>query len=116
MSYAERLEVCDTIERLRDQLESLVVRGVASAGPSDLSALTAMQADLAREGVHHLAGRVEALLDAVRGGRRDAPRALLTVLAVLRVTERVLTLETAAELLAGDDAGVGASRDDEAEA
>lgn len=98
----ERLEIADTVEAVRRELEGLVVRGLQAAGPADLARLEGLRAELERAGARHLSGRLQVLLDRTRGADRAAPSALMDALSTLRVFERVLTLDTVAALL--DDA------------
>lgn len=93
-------EIVQTIERLRGELDDLTVRGLRSAGPGHLVPLTALREDLERVGAGHLAGQIGAVIDAIRADDRSAAAALLRAQASLRVFERVLTLEVAAEKLA----------------
>jgi hypothetical protein len=92
-------EVVQTIERLQSAFEDLVVRGLRAAGPGQLTALEAMQSELERTGAGHLAGRIGALVTAVRNDDRAAAAALLRAQASLRVFERLLTQEVAADSL-----------------
>jgi hypothetical protein len=96
---AETAEIGQTLERLQGAFEDMTVRGLRSAGPEHLATLAAVREELERIGAGHLAGRLAAVLDAIRSHDRAAAAALLRAQASLRVFERILTLETAAELL-----------------
>ena len=96
---AETDEIVQTIERLQSAFEDLAVRGLRSAGPADLATLTALREEFERIGADHLAGRIVAVIDAIRNDDRAAAAALLRAQASLRVFERVLTLEVAADSL-----------------
>ena len=96
---AETDEIVQTIERLQGELEDLTVRGLRSSGPEHLGALTALREEFERIGADHLAGRIAGLVEAVRNDEVGAAAALLRTQASLRVFERVLTLETAADAL-----------------
>jgi hypothetical protein len=98
---AELDEIVQTIERLQGEFEDLAVRGLRSAGPEHLASLSALREELERVGAGHLAGRIAAVVDAIRAGDRSAATALLQAQASLRVFERVLTLEAAGDLLVG---------------
>jgi hypothetical protein len=88
-------EIVHTIERLQTSLEELAVRGLRSAGPQDLKALSSLREEFQRIGAEHLAGRIGVLSDAIRDDDRTAAASLLRAQASLRVFERILTLETA---------------------
>jgi hypothetical protein len=92
-------EIVQTIGRLEGRLEELTVRGLRSAGPEQLAALSALREEFERIGADHLAGRVAELVAALRNDDPKAAPALLRTQASLRVFERILTLETAAEAL-----------------
>src|SRR5438132_12268549 len=95
----ETAEIVQSLERLQGALEDLAVRGLRAAGPGQLATLEALRAEFERVGAGHLAGRVAAVITAVRNDDRSAAAALLRAQASLRVFERVLTLEVAANLL-----------------
>jgi ABC-type transporter Mla MlaB component len=98
---AETEEIVQTIERLQGALENLAVRGLRSAGPQDQATLHALREEFERIGAAHLAERVTAVITAIEQDDRGAAAALLRAQASLRVFERVLTLEVAAETLRG---------------
>ncbi|MCB9689000.1 MAG: hypothetical protein H6735_28415 [Alphaproteobacteria bacterium] len=100
MVPVERLEIADTLEALRRELEELVVRGVRTASSADVARLDGTREELARLGAAHLAERLGTLVDATRADRPEAARALLDAWTTLRVFERVLTLDTVADALA----------------
>jgi hypothetical protein len=95
----EITEIAQTVERLEVALEDMTVRGLRAAGPQDLARLRALHEDFQRIGADHLAGRVAALVDAVRNDDRGAAAALLRTQTSLRLFERLLTLEVAAAAL-----------------
>jgi hypothetical protein len=99
----EREEICRTIETLRSELEGLLVRGLSAAGPDDIRMISVVHEEFTRVGAAHLAGRLDALLAAIRASDRGAPTALLLAQTSLRVFERVLTLDTVAGMLAAAD-------------
>jgi hypothetical protein len=92
-------EIVQSLDRLQSAFEDLTVRGLRAAGPSQLTTLEALRAELERVGANHLAGRVAAVINAVRNDDRSAAAALFRAQASLRVFERVLTLEVAGDLL-----------------
>jgi hypothetical protein len=101
----ETEEIAQAIDRLQAAFEDLAVRGLRSAGPSDLAALRAAGTEFERVGAGHLAERIAAVVGAIENDDRGAARALLRAQASLRVFERVLTLEVAAgalQALAGE--------------
>jgi hypothetical protein len=95
----ERNEICVTIETVRDQFQTLVVRGLRSAGPSDIKVLEGMSSEFVRVGATHLATQLTALCDAVKGDDRKSSLLLMRAQTSLAVFERVLTLDTAAKAL-----------------
>jgi hypothetical protein len=96
---AETDEIVHTVERLQSALEDLAVRGLRSAGPGDLATLTALREEFERIGADHLAGRIAAVVDAIRTNDRTAAAALMRAQASLRLFDRVLTLEVAGDVL-----------------
>jgi hypothetical protein len=99
-SASETAEVIRAVERLRGEFDDLAVRGLRTAGPEHLASLDALRDEFRRVGAEHLAGLIGAVAEAIRANDRAAARALLRAQASLRVFERVLTLEVAAEALA----------------
>jgi hypothetical protein len=92
-------EILQTVERLHGALADLVVRGLRAAGREQLALLASLRQELERIGGHHLASRLADLLDGLRQGERSAAAALLRAQTSLRLFERILTLEHAADLL-----------------
>jgi hypothetical protein len=97
----EHQETLQTLEYLQQVTENLLVRGLRSVGAQELQTLGALEAELARIGASHLAGRIGKLRQCLQEDPPAAARVLLSTQASLRVFERVLTLEWAAEALAG---------------
>lgn len=95
----ETAEIVQTIEHVQNTLEDLAVRGLRSAGAEQVNTLSALREEFERIGVSHLAGRIAALIEALRNGDVRAAAALLRAQASLRVFERVLTLQVAAQTL-----------------
>lgn len=92
-------EIVQTIERLQGEFEDLAVRGLRSVGPQHLGTLQAVREEFERIGAGHLAGRIAAVVEAIRSDDRGAAAALLRAQAELRVFERILTLEVAGEII-----------------
>jgi hypothetical protein len=109
---AEVEEIASTLENLRARMVELVVRGLASVAPGDLSTLEVLTDSYERHGLAHITSRLRTMLHAITGDARNAPVALLSAYTSLHVFERVLSLEAAAT--AWEQALAG--REDEAEA
>jgi hypothetical protein len=88
-------EVQQTIDHVQRVLEDLMVRGLRSAGPGEMTTLANLTQELSRVGAHHLAARLEALGAAITRDDGSASGVLLHAQAGLRVFERILTLEVA---------------------
>jgi hypothetical protein len=101
-------ELRGALDRLHAALNDLAVRGLRAAGPTDLARLSALRDEFHSAGAGGLAGRLSALLDAVRADDRSAAPALLRAMTALRLFDRMLTLEVAAAALAV----AGAENDD----
>lgn len=95
----ETVEIVQTIEHVQSAFEDLAVRGLHSAGPEHLATLSALREEFERISAGHLAGRIAAVVEALRGGESGAAVALMRAQASLRVFERVLTLQIAAQTL-----------------
>ncbi len=113
-------EIASTLEHLRARMVDLVVRGLASVAPGDLTALTTLTDACERDGMTHVASRLRAMLRAITGDAATAPAAMLSAWTSLHVFERVLSLEVATAAWAraialrdGEDEG---DEDDEDEA
>jgi hypothetical protein len=96
----EIAELRDALDRMYAALEDLVVRGVRAAGANDLARLTALRDEFRTAGAEHLAGRLTAVVDAVRADDRGAAAAVLRAMTALRLFDRMLTLEVAGRALA----------------
>ena len=97
--HAELHEVSDAISRLRDVLQDLIVRGLRVCGPQQLGPLRALQIELARVGASNLEQRLQSLIATIESDADSAAAELLRTQAVLRVFERVLTIQFAELLL-----------------
>jgi hypothetical protein len=103
-------EIVYTLGRLQAELEDLAVGGLRAAGPERLPVLKALRDDLGRAGASAIAARLDVLVEAIQGDRREAGAALMRAQAGVRLFERLLTLDVAAARLAAlADAGKGAS-------
>ncbi len=104
---AEVEEIASTLENLRARMVDLVVRGLASVAPGDLSTLEALTDSYERQGLAHITSRLRTMLRAITSDTRNAPVALLSAYTSLHVFERVLSLEAAAtaweQAIAGRD-------------
>ena len=94
-------EVVGALFASQQALEELVVRGLQSTGPDDVHRLHAIGEEFRRAGASYVAEQIEALVRHVRSAEPGAPRALLRAQTVLRVFERVLSIDVATAALAG---------------
>ena len=92
---AEVEEIASTLEDLRARTVDLVVRGLASVAPGDLTVLEALTDTYERSGLTHITSRLRAMLRAIPSDPPNAPTALLAAYTSLHVFERVLSLEAA---------------------
>jgi hypothetical protein len=92
-------EITQTVRQLQAEFEDLAVGGLRAAGPDRLPVLEALREELERVGASHLAGRLEALTDAIRADDRRSSAALMRAQSSLRLFERILTLRTTATRL-----------------
>lgn len=97
-------EVVQALTRSRKLLDDLVVRGVRTAGPSELSKLDALREELARVGAQHLSGRLELLGEGIRDDASDVAARLLRAQASLYLFDRVLTVRVAEQQLGAEGA------------
>ena len=95
----DQKEVMQTIEHLQKTFDNLVVRGVRTIGPQQLSTLEALREELVRIGAAHLAGRIQAVITAIKNGGSSGAHALMSAQASLRVFERLITVDVAKEEL-----------------
>ncbi len=100
-------EASAALYSLHHAFEDLVVRGLESSGPDDVRRLEAIGDDLARAGASYVAGVIGEVVHRVRESDRGAARALLRAQTATRVFERVLSLDTAAEVFGGATAATG---------
>lgn len=94
-------EIVQVIDRLQGEFEDLAVRGLRTAGASNMVRLRSLREEFERIGAGHLASRISVLMSALETGDRAAAAALLRAAASLRVFERVLTLNVAGAVLQG---------------
>src|SRR5262245_40352381 len=90
-------EVQRTIDHVQRVLEDLLVRGLRSAGPGEMTTLANLTQELGRVGAHHLAGRLEALAAAITRDDGSAARVLPQAEARFGVLERLVTPAVAQE-------------------
>ncbi len=93
----ERAELIASLFALQQAFEALIVRGLESTSLDDTRQLAALGDELARAGARYLAELVAGLVHAIREHHDDAARALLRAQTAMRVLERVLSLDAAAE-------------------
>lgn len=89
-------EVVQTVERLTEALDLLVIRGLRAASTDQIALLESYANELRGMGAEHLAVSLDELAAQVRDGKRHAARTLLTTQASLRVFERFVTLRAVA--------------------
>lgn len=109
---AEVEEIASTLENLRARMVDLVVRGLASVAPGDLTVLAQLTESYERLGLAHITSRLRTMQHAITSDARNAPVALLSAYTSLHVFERVLSLEAAAaaweQAIAARDEGADA--------
>ncbi len=93
-------EVTEALFALQQTLDELVVRGLQATGPDDLARLTSVGEEFGRAGATFVAEQVQTLVRHVKGAETGAARALLRTQTVLRVFERVLSIDAAILALA----------------
>jgi hypothetical protein len=89
-------EVGRTADALRNDIEALFVRGLATSGATERRGLVARTEEWERVGAHFVASKLRAAIRAAEADARDAPRTLLSAYTSLHAFERVLSLEVAA--------------------
>ncbi|MBX9695744.1 MAG: hypothetical protein K2Z81_25390 [Cyanobacteria bacterium] len=92
-------EVAYTLEHLRTVLENLVVKGLGSTTADQISSLSAIREECERIGAYYLSESIATVVNSIQNGSNTAAGALMKTQATVRVFERVLTLENAAERL-----------------
>ncbi len=98
-------EVTEALFALQQTLDELVVRGLQATGSDDLARLTTLGEEFGRAGAVYVAEQVATLVRHVRGAEKGAARALLRTQAVLRVFERVLSIDAGILALAEGPGG-----------
>ncbi len=88
-------EVTEALFALQQTLDELVVRGLKATGPDDLARLMTVGDEFGRAGAAYVAEHVQTLVRHVRGDEKGSARALLRTQTVLRVFERVLSIDAA---------------------
>lgn len=97
-------EVIEALFAVQQTLDELVVRGVEATGPDDLARLTALSEGFAHAGATFVSDQLATLVRHVRGAEKGAARALLRAQTVLRVFERVLSIDAGLAALGGGTA------------
>ena len=95
----ENEEIAYAISRLQAEFDDLAVRGLRTTGTLHLAPLEAMREEFERIGAAHLAGRIARVIGGIETDDSGAATALLQAQASLRLFERVVSLEAAAEHL-----------------
>jgi len=95
----ENEEIAHAISRLQAEFEDLAVRGLRTADTQHLAPLKAMREEFERIGAAHLAERVARVISAIESDDKEAASALLQAQTSLRLFERVVSLEAAADHL-----------------
>lgn len=103
----EITELRAALDRLHAAVDDLVVRGVRSAGPTDLARLRALRDEFRDAGAAHLAETLSTLEVAIASGDRAAAPALLRAATTFRLFDRMLTLEVAGAALAAVESAPG---------
>jgi hypothetical protein len=102
----EIAELRDALDRLHAAFEDLTIRGLRSAGPRKLAAL---RDEFRAAGAGHLAERLGSAIDLTQAGDHGAAAALLRAMSAVRLFDRMLTVEVAANLLAADANAIDAA-------
>lgn len=92
-------DVVELFRAMQTELESIVVRGVQSVDTEEIRWLSDTRDRLGEMGAGFLSSMLDQFIEAVREDRRRAAPVLLRLLTVVRVFERVETLDAAAEAL-----------------
>lgn|GEM_PF-699370 len=106
-------EVVYTLSRVRDALETLMVRGVRAASAQVLDPLRAAADEFTQIGAGHVASWLRRVVRDVEARASEAPLTLLSAQACVRTFERVLTVETARSALGPIEGGEGAEPKDQ---
>jgi hypothetical protein len=93
-------EVGGAIFAARSLIETLFIRGLATASASDLKALSQHAEEWSQLGAVHIATRLQAMVAGVNGNSPSAPKMLLDVFTSLGVLERVLSTDVAQQTFA----------------
>ncbi|MCI0704902.1 MAG: hypothetical protein L0241_27905 [Planctomycetia bacterium] len=93
-------ELRDALDRLHSAMDDLVVRGVRSAGASEIARLAALRDEFRTAGAAHVAEKLNTLVESVQAGEREAAAALMRAVTTFKLFDRMLTLEYARFALA----------------
>jgi hypothetical protein len=80
------------IERVRALLEGLIVRGLRTCGPDELSQIHSYAEHLEQTGAGHLASLLSKLQEQIERDERSCARTLMETQVDVRLLERLLTL------------------------
>jgi hypothetical protein len=97
---SETVELFATVDRLRDALDQLVMRGLRMAGPDERSRLGMLRDEMRRIGADHLAEKIGELDEQLANDDRKAAATLMGLQARVRLLERLLTLRVVESTLA----------------
>ena len=97
----ENEEIAHAIARLQAEFEDLAVRGLRTSGTRHLAPLRAIREEFERIGAAHLAERIAGVITGIEADETTAASSLLQAQTSLRLFERVLSLEAAADHLRG---------------
>jgi hypothetical protein len=111
----EIAELRQTLDRLHSALDDLAVRGLRAAGPQELAKLSALRDEFRGAGAEYVAERLTTTIEAVRADDRAAAAALLRSMTAIRLFDRMLTLEVAADVLEASMAEESAEYTDDRE-
>lgn len=93
-------DVMGLFQRLQSELEGICIRGVQSVSAEEIRWLDDTQDRLAAAGAGYLASVVQRFVESLQNAPRQSPARLLELLTVVRVFERVETLDAAHSVLA----------------
>ena len=92
-------EAAFTVEQVQQLFRDLTVGGLLTAGPEKISLLRTLSDEFSRIGAAHITGHLKSLLSAVENNSRESALLLMRAQASIRLFDRLLPLEYAAEQL-----------------
>jgi hypothetical protein len=93
-------EAAFTVEQVQQLFRDLTVGGLLTAGAEKINMLRTLGEEFSRIGAAHIAGHLKDLLQAVEDSSRESAVLLMRAQASIRLFDRLLTLEYAADQLA----------------